>query len=239
MKRSFVLVIFLISWLFSQAQINHITTTNPLFYDEFREGIVFFAEADPVSTNLNYNFVTQEMLFIDHNTNAILTLTRRQDMTHIEIGNDIFVPIRRGGWALVIQNGSVALLEDTRFVPMAKRRGAYGTPLTTSGAYTVSSLGAGSIIGVGGYANHAGIGGGANSSQLLNIEYPIEYRIDRGHWLIRDRNIYAATRRNFLRVFHEVRPQLETFIRENNIDFRNEQHLRGLTMFANSLLMTK
>jgi hypothetical protein len=240
MRRSLTFITCLIGWLFAEAQMNRITTSNPFFYEEFREGIVFFTEGDPVRVSLNYNFVTQEMEFIDHENSVTLGLVRTPYMTHIEIGNDIFVPIgRRGGWALVIQNGTVVLLEETRFVPEAKRRGAYGTPLTTSSAYSITSLGPGSIIGIGGYANHAGVGGGANSSALLHLEQPVEYRIDREYWLMRDRNLYVATRRNFLRVYREVRPQLETFIEQNDIDFRNAQHLRGLTMFANSLLLAR
>jgi hypothetical protein len=93
---------------------------------------------------------------------------------------------------------------------------------------------------VSGAIDHGGLGGGVGSSGTLqHLKLLIEYRIDREYWLMKNRNVYPATRRNFLRLYSEVRPQLETFMRENNINFRDEQHLRSLTMFANSLLITE
>ncbi|MCL2414100.1 MAG: hypothetical protein FWC94_02460 [Bacteroidales bacterium] len=241
MKRLLILAICLTGCLFAEAQLNNITTTNPRFYGEFKEGYVFFTDGDPINALLNYHFVLREMQFIDPQNGNLFNLSRNLEITHIEIGEDIFVPIRREGWGVVILNGTVALLEETRYFPESRRR-VYGTSIagTSPASTNLRNLSGAGLVAAGLCSAGAGIGGGAvGTSSITHSTPPTEYRVETQYWLMKNRNAYAATRRNFLRVFHEVRPQLEAFISENNIDFRNEQHLRGLTLFANSLLMQR
>jgi hypothetical protein len=43
-----------------------------------------------------------------------------------------------------------------------------------------------------------------------------------------DRDMSKASRKSFLRAFEKVKPELETYIKENNIDFDNEADLKKL-----------
>jgi hypothetical protein len=250
MKRALILIVCLLGSLVIQTQTIYTTTSNHRFYDEFQYGNAFFTEGDPVRARFNYNFVLEEMEFLNQqNNDQILTLVRKPNITHIEIGHDIFVPIERGGWAVVIQDGPVSLLGKRHFIRReTRRRGAYGTSLATSGAYSLTSLSAvsefanpGAMAGgtrVGAVTDRGALGGGANNAPMVqHLQPPVDYRVETKHWLMKDRKVYSATRRNFLRLYHEIRPQLEAFINENRIDFKDEQHLRGLTRFANSLVM--
>jgi hypothetical protein len=241
MKRITILLICLFGWLMAYSQ----SGTSPYFYEEFRKGKVFFTEGNPVEAIFNYSFVLEEMQFLDPEDNdQILTLVRRPNMTHIEIGRDIFVPVDRQGWALVLQDGPVTLLQKKHIIPLDKK-GPYGVPLNTSGAQIVSNLGsvmdASYILGNvgGGQARREGSSVfdrsavGLSQLQLENVKTEIR------HWLMRDQRVFPATRQSFLRVYSEVRPQLERFFEDNRVDFGNEQHLRSLTRYANSLLATK
>jgi hypothetical protein len=254
MKRISILVLCLASWFITYSQSPQTAATLPYFYEEFREGQVFFTEGNPVRAILNYSFILQEMQFLNHQSNnQVLTMVRKPNMTHIEIGKDIFVPVDDMGWAVVIQDGPVTLLEKRQFIPDHKT-GAYGVALTTSGAQHVSSEALAtmttsattstsitpsgmSVTTVSGVSVDAGgIGGGRNPHREFDAH---GYKVDAKFYLMKDRRIHAATRRNFLRVYASVRPQLETFIRENRVNFNNEEHLRGLTRYANSLLLAR
>jgi len=224
MKRMIVTTITLLCWLLGQAQ-SEVSQERSFFYDEFREGTVFFSEGNPVRANLNYNFVSQQMQFLDND--VILDLVRQSKITHIEIGDDIFVPLGNRGFAHVIRHGPIMLLRRTHIDIVARRgQGAYGIPTNTA------------AVSIPPYLRTAPIGG-VLASTFNYLPQQTEYRVRIHFYLMKDSNTYSATRRNFLRLYREVRPQLETFMRENNIDFQNEQHLRGLTMFANSLLMAR
>jgi len=228
MKHLVVLVICLLGYLVSQAQvIADVQEERPFFYDEFRVGIVHFMYGDPIRAMLNYNFILQEMQLIHPETNEILNLVRQANLTHIEIGNDIFVPVRNQGFAVIIQDGPITLLHKKHIVIRDARRGAYGIPLNTATVDRLTYL-------------HVGTGGQGSPAPLTNrLPQNTEHRVRHQHYLMKNNVVYQATRRNFLHLYREVHPQLETFIRKNNIDFRNEQHLRSLTMFANSLLMAR
>jgi len=223
MKRVLILIVCLISQLCIQAQMR-LLTTSPLFYDEFKQGTVFFTEGNPVEAKFNYNLVLEEMQFIQDD--EIATLTQRRNITHIEIDKDIFVPIRREGWAFVIQDGPVTLLEKRRLIS-DYQKGAYGVPLTTSGAQVVKNLN----------SMYHFVGDVAGSGPVNSEHLPRPFRVESSFWLMKDLKTHHANRRNFLRLYSEVGPQLEAFMAENDIDFRREEHLRGLTRFANGLLL--
>ncbi|MCL2415145.1 MAG: hypothetical protein FWC94_07910 [Bacteroidales bacterium] len=226
MKRLIILVFCLVLCWGAQAQIRF-SAESPFFNDEFKVGFVHFLDGETGSAELNYNLVTQEMQFLDHqNNNAVLTLVRDPNISHITIGTDTFVPVGRQGFAVVIQNGPVTLLRKKHLVREERQKGAFGTPTTTAAVDVVTQFDFNSMVGL-------------SSAPTQLAARPIDYLAITEYFLMRDRGAVLATRRNFLRLYRDVRSQLERFMNENNIDFQNEQHLRGLTMFANSLLMAK
>lgn len=227
MKRIAALMFCLAFFLAGKAQ-TLFSQENTFFNDEFKHGFVYFLDGEVGSAKLNYNFVLQKMQFIDEESNQILNLPHDRNISHIIIENDIFVPMmgRTQGFAVVIQNGPVTLLRKKHLVREERQKGAFGTPTSTAAVDVVTQFDFSSTIGL--------------SSSPTNMNHrQFDYLAIMGYYLMKNRQAYQATRRNFLRLYREVRPQLETFMRENIIDFQDEQNLRGLTMFANSLLMAR
>jgi len=255
MKRIIILLYCLAVCLIGQTQTT-ITAETPYFYDEFQIGTVFFLNGEQSRAKLNYNFVLQEMQFINHQTDQILNLVRDHTLTHIKIGKDIFVPVGRQGYAFVIQDGPITLLEKRQLVQEERKTGAYGMPAATASIdnlthfnfsnasdITLSSGTMGAVRTVATDGSRAvtwsGTGDEINNtgaSQPRYISQPIYYKVLTEYYLMKDRRTYAATRRNYIRLYSQIRPQLEEFLKENNVDFKNDQHLRGLLMFSNSLL---
>jgi len=222
MKRTTVLSIFLCICAFAKTQ--NTIEVKPYFYDEFKLGTVFFSEGTPVRARLNYNFVTQEMQFLNHqNNDEILNLVRTPKMTHIEIGSDIFVPVESRGFAHVIVDGPITLLQKKRVFVEADRKGLYGTPTSTAAVETPDNF----------------FERGLTGQRFTNFVFDTKTRTELKLYFMKNNRVYTASRRNFLRLYSEIRPQLEKYLSEHDVDFRNDEHLRGLTRFANNLLIAK
>jgi hypothetical protein len=226
MKRTIILTLCVVigGWLFAKTQ-EVSSVERPYFYGEFKFGTVFFSDGRASRAMLNYNFVSQKMQFLDHqNNDRVLDLVHSPDITHIEIGSDIFVPVENFWFGFVIQDGPISLLKRKRVIVEASKSGGYGTPNSTAAADNIGSL---------------QVSGAAVGQIQYNFAPATKTRVEQRFYLMKDRKTYVASRRNFLRLYPEVRPQLERFFKENRIDFKNEQHLRGLSMYANSLLMAQ
>ena len=226
-KQLFTIAFFLICGLVAHAQQAGASQPGGLFlYSEFQQGMVYFLDGTRSTALMNYNFTAREMQFIDPQQGGqIMNVVRHPDLSHIQINDDIFVPIANAGYALVILDGPVALLKKQNITSRRVVRGAFGIPTET--------------IRVGEVPFGTSTGEFQEVSAMHNApDFETNYRTEITFFLMKDRNVQAANRRNFLRFYREVRPQLEAFMRENSIDFRDEQHLRGLTRFANSLLLT-
>ena len=192
----------------------------PYFFDEFKLGTVFFSNGEQAKAMLNYNFVSQQMQFLNHeNNNEVLNLVRQPNLTHIEIGNDIFVPAGNKGFAWVVQDGPISLLYSKKVVVQNVKSGGYGDLSPTAAGDNINS-----IFGVG-----------------IVYQFPpnTRTRTEERFYLMKNKKVYAATRRNYLALYSEIKPQLEQFLKEHRVDFKNEQHLRGLSKFANGLLLAK
>jgi len=227
MKRTIILVFSLtIGWLSAKTQ-ETVSVEKPYFFDEFKRGTVFFSNNEAATAMLNYNFVSQQVQFLDHqNDNQILDLVRQPNLTHIKIENTTFVPVDRVGFAAVIQDGPVTLLHRKRVFVERDKTGGYGIPNSAAAVDNLESLGTETT-------DRGGL-------RLFN-EFPIatKTRVENHFYLMKNNRVHGATRRNYIRLYSEVRPQLERFINEHSVDFRNEQHLRGLSKFANGLLLAE
>jgi len=225
MKRITNLILCLAFCWVGQAQ-TLFSEENTFFNNEFKLGFVYFLDGEVGSAKLNYNFVLQNMQFVDEENNQILNLPHDRNISHIIIGNNIFVPVGRQGFAVVIQSGPITLLRKKHLVREERQKGAFGTPTTTAAVDVVTQFDFSSMAGL--------------STAPTNINHrQFNYLAINEYFLMKNRTTHVATRRNFLRLYRDVRPELERFMNTNNIDFQNEQHLRGLTMFANSLLMAR
>jgi hypothetical protein len=195
------------------------------FYDEFKIGTVHFSQGDPARARLNYNFVDQNMEFVNHQDNdAILVLVRQPNMTHIEIGNDIFVPVENRGFAQVIMDGPVTLLRKKRIHVEGDKTGGYGQPNTTASVANVSTL-----------------PGQSGVQAFINYQFPpsVKTRTELSFYLMKNNRVFSATRKNYLRLYSEIKPQLEEYLKQHKVDFKDEDHLRNFSKFANSLMMAK
>ena len=211
----------------TQAQNKNDTLGEKVFYfDRFQQGTVYFLDGTISRAMLNYNFVQQDMQILDHqNNNQILDLVRPQGLSHIQIGDDIFVPLDKG-YAVVILDGPVALMRKRDIIASRAVTGIFGIPTETAATNRDVLFG-----------SSAGEFQDVSTIHISPTQY--KYRVEHTYYLMKDRKVYAATRRNFLGLYREVRPQLEQFLKENNVNFRDEDHLRGLTKYANSLLLAK
>ena len=156
------------------------------------------------------------MEFLDiQNNDEVKSLVRSRNITRIKIEDEVYVPISNRGYAKVIQDGPVSLLHSRRVIIQSDKTDGYGRSNPTAAADNLGSV--------------RGISG--------TFEPNVRPRIEESFFLMKDRKIRRASRKNYLRFYPEIKPQIRQFLSEHPVDFRNKEHLRGLSKFSNGLIL--
>ncbi|MDR2556762.1 MAG: hypothetical protein LBC49_03510, partial [Bacteroidales bacterium] len=71
-------------------------------FPDFTRGTVVLKDGSQVKTSLNYNYLNQNVLYIDDKTGQELKLDNLKDVALIEIGKRYFVPVLMGLGELVV-----------------------------------------------------------------------------------------------------------------------------------------
>lgn len=223
MKRLFILIVCLLNGWFIWAQESDSISEKIYVYDEFQLGTVYYSDGSVSKAMMNYNFVLQTMQFFNHlEDGQILDLVRQPNMTHVKIGKDIFVPVDQG-YAIIVLDGSVALLQKTRVITKKQTTGAYGIPTNTVAVKEVPITSfAGSLY--------------ETSSKRISHK---DYRIETVFYLMKNGKIRLATKRNYLKLYPKIKLQIELYLSEHNVDFNNHNSLMELSKYCNGLMLAK
>jgi len=171
-------------------------------------------------------------------------------MTHIRIGNHIFIPLEENEWAMLIEDGRVALLEKRRLAPVG-RTGGYGMTILTGAAESHTNLenvmGSSEFLGFRTSSN-AGlthsiddwiqIGVNADNPLVVRLPTEVDFRIETTYYVMKDYKTYfAATARNFLALDPQIKPQIQEYLRRRErFSFSDVRDLTGLVVHCNNLL---
>ena len=191
------------------------------------------------------------MHFIDFfNEQRLTKLITSSNMTHIRIGNHIFIPLEENEWAMLIEDGRVALLEKRRLAPVG-RAGGYGMTILTGAAESHTNLenvmGSSEFLGFRTSSN-AGlthsiedwiqIGVDADNPLVVRLPTEVDFRIETTYYVMKDYKTYfAATARNFLALDPQIKPQIQEYLRRRErFSFSDVRDLTGLVVHCNNLL---
>jgi hypothetical protein len=201
--------------IFAQATVKQ--TNSPFIFPEFTTGTVFQKNGATLEAILDYNTITQEMMF-DQNGKK-LVLDQVDNIDSIAIQNMIFVPAK-GMFFEKLTKTSIALYAQY------KGKIVKGDPVDGRIGTSSSTL-------------NGTLGGKKNDSDkpsnydmILPQGYMIETHIT--YWLKKDKDYTQAPNlKAFSKQFPGKESQIEAFIKENNISFSKTQDLIRLIEFSN------
>ncbi len=184
-------------------------------FNRFADGIVVKKSGDTVVSLLNYNIVTEEMIFIDND--RFMALGNLQSIDTVYLNNMIFLPAGNAFYELAVIGRVKLLVQFSGTVRVEGEDVGYGITSKTSRVTSLSAL------------TNSGVLYNMDLPENLEVSRKITYYVEREGK--RERFINKGA---FLRIFKDKRKELDQYIKQEGIDFDNYNDVVNLIQHLNS-----
>lgn len=189
-------------------------------YPEFQSGKLLFTNNSSSMARFNYNRLLGEMHFIDAKGDT-LALTSDPTIQAVVIGKDLFYyEYPKQYWMLVTDYESGKLMVKQNIVLIDREK---------QGGYN-QSTGASSIRNTTSYSSSNGSLARLNSQADMLFAKKDEYKL-----MDKNKKFYSANQAGFLSLYSKNKQPIKQYLKENNIDFRQESDLKKLLEFCTTL----
>lgn len=183
-------------------------------FPEFKNGRLTFVAGKSQERKFNYNLFTGKMDFIDDHGDT-LTLNYSRELRLVTIGSHVFYFDPTEGYIEIILQMPLSLGVRKVFFAAIKETVAddgYGVVShTTSSTRSFR---------------------GPVTAGVINVDNL--YKKEAYYFFIDQRsNLYQANKVSLLRLFEDHKKEIKAYLKKNNVDFRNEQHMTALVRFCN------
>lgn len=177
---------------------------------EFAKGVVIFNNGEKSEGNLNISTIDQSLLFISPE-GEILAARDNDEVSRVSIKGRSFVR-SRGNYIELIKMSGDAVLSACRRVSFleTEKEGAYGKASPTTSVTSISSI----------------TDGGQRYDLANNLTTPFVYKVI--PYLYRDGAFYMATKKSFQKAFPSKKKLIESYVKENRVDFENFEEVEAL-----------
>ena len=216
-KAKFLVPVILLYVLTSlDAQVSQVSNLSQYVFPDFTESVVKMKNGNSRSLALNYNFITERMVYIENN--QFFDLVNSDMVDTVYINNRKFVPYE-GTFYEVLLTGDVPLfLQYTGQLADLGKDAGYGTTSQTTSISNISGM----------YSNKA----------VLNLKLPDNVRVQeyKNYWLRKeDKMITFKNRKQFLEIFPDQENKLDDFIKSDKTKFNSNEDLVSLLRYTNTL----
>lgn len=196
------------------AQADSLENLPNLLLPRFTNSLVKMKSGEKRRAVLNYNLVDQEMVFMQRGQFYVLDDPQLIDTVYM--ANRTFVPFEKGFYELAVSGPATLFIQHKAYAESLGVPTAFGArSQTTSYNYVKMIFG----------------GNGA-----INLKFPDEFTIvdDTEYW-IRKEGIMVSfkSQRQFLKIFPEKKKEIDRYIIENQVDFKNIESIIGLVQYCN------
>jgi hypothetical protein len=179
-------------------------------YPQFVYGKLFFKDGTVAGGKMNYNLIIGKVQFIDEK-NDTLVIADEAAIKFITIGTDTFYYDKDNYVELVANYGEVkmALQQRIKFID-EKSIGAFGIPTSTQNIDNYNTL-------------------RANNTYSLKVNKDLVYSKECKYYFSEgESNFLVANKKNILKGFPNKRTVIESFLKEHEINYNNEEDLKSL-----------
>lgn len=193
---------------------SQITYLSHYVFPAFVKGSVRQKGGGTQETMLNYNSMTQEMVFVQNGNNMALGQTENIDTVFIE--NRKFIPVGAVFYE-VVPAGSMPLYinHKCKVIPPGNAAG-YGTTSQTSSPGNISRL--------------------ANNAMSYSLKLPDDYKIiAETEFLLKKDNEYLriSTAKQAAKLFPAKSDEIQDYVKKNKINFKSREDMIKLVKFCN------
>jgi hypothetical protein len=200
-------------------KVNEAVAPNVRFrYPEFVLGEVYFKDGTVSKAPLNFNRVLGEMQFID-SKNDTLSIDNEAMIKYIVANNDTFY-YSKGYVELVASKPLVKLGKSEKLkIGDTRKIGGYNQSTSNSAITTISTM-----------YTRSGVNTLDQRVDLLLVKETLYYIGDSyNHFL-------PVSKRNIMKLFGRQEASIEQYFRDNNVRFNNEDDLKKLIDYLQSIL---
>ena len=179
-------------------------------FEEFRDANLIRKDGVENETKININLFTGDILFLSPG-NQILILAYPKDLDRIVMGNTIWVPVEGTFGEVIFSQGDISLVrvKKTRITD-TRRETAFGGMSSTVSTKSVTAFTADN-------RGHVAIPVGE-----YDFETATTYRLTDGSRTV------IADAKGFRKIFSKNKKELNSYLKSNKVDFKNERDLLSL-----------
>jgi hypothetical protein len=180
-------------------------------FEHFRDSKIIMNDGTEKPARININLYTGDILFLTSG-NQVLVLAYPLDVKHILIDNSKWLQVGGTFWETKSVQGSVVLAGAMRTrITNTRKEGAYGFSSGTSAVGNVSTV---------------VLDGGQIATPLAVGEYDFEK--DMKYMLVSETGSAIADAKGFRKIFPENKKQINSYLKANEVNFKNENELISL-----------
>jgi hypothetical protein len=214
--------IFVLSLLFAincgiKAQTDTVRNQEQFLFPEFNVGIARMLNGEKVILNLNYNIVTQKMVFIQNN--QIFDIVNQTLIDTVFLEGRRFIPYNKVFYEIAVNGNASFFIQHKGALKRPPRPAAYG------GTSQVSSST---------YINNMRLG-----NDRFRMQQNTEIIIEQGplFWIRKGNEMYLVNRKkSLLKIFGDKKSEVKEFMGRQKFDPENPDHIYNLINYYNGLL---
>lgn len=186
-------------------------------YPQFQKGVVSFRDQPLASADLNYNYLSGQILFVTPKGEQ-LELAKPETLEYIAIGTDTFYYADKGYVEAITHFPTINLSrKETIKFNGKEKKGAYGTYSTTTAASSINTF------------------SDENVNQKISVDENTLYATTTLYYLSdRLNNFFPATKKNFYKFFSKDENKLSEYLKNNSVRYSREEDLRKLLEYLQS-----
>jgi hypothetical protein len=186
-------------------------------FDDFKQGNVKQKDGNIYCTLLNYNTLTEEMIFVSNGTN--LALDKIEIIDSVIIDNHIYIPKDKAFYEQIMAGKISLFIQHKSELQTKGNQVGYGGTSLISSTSKMSSL--------------------SSSGLVYNLKLPSEYTIeDNSHYWIKYNNKYfeIANEKDLRKIFVTFEQEIKSFIKSNKVKFTEEMDVCKLVEYLNQIV---
>ena len=194
--------------------VNRILSYGRFLFPAFQDAELYMRGEGMYKVKMNYNFLTDEMMFIDQKGDTV-SIAEPEKIIQIIINKNVFRYHTSKGFMEAI---GTDMINDTelmlkRTIQQGDRRkvGPYGTTSSTTGSTEiVKQMG----------------------SVSLSATEEVVFTSKNDFYLFKDGKYKAANRAGFLSAYPTHKKEITEYVKQNSVDFKNVNDLQRLFVFC-------
>ena len=178
-------------------------------FDEFATGEVRMKSGEISKQLLNYNILTNEMIF--DNNGKYLAIASPENVDTVYINNRKFIPLNNKFYELLVNSKLPLLLEFTASIKDPGTASGYGGTSNTTASTALQSL-----ISTGG---------------AYDLKLPDGYSVKAGYayWIMKDGTLEkAGSVKQLVKIFPGKKDMINDFVKKNNTNFSKSDDVAAL-----------